>query len=154
MDQTVRPAPFPIPRGAGTLHFLTMALYAGFAIPVTIIALGEFWPAGVALAVIFAVFWPKAPKHLRGDFAAHPITRVAPSVPEADVRPSGNASFDAYRSEMLDRLEKEQSRFDDFLGRLREAKDKAEFEDFMEDRARAARAATGTDDAPELREPA
>ncbi len=49
---------------------------------------------------------------------------------------SGNAAFDAYRSETLRRLEDEQAAFEAFLKRLREARDKAEFDQFMEDRAR------------------
>jgi len=50
-------------------------------------------------------------------------------------RPSGNAAFDAYKSETLSRLEKEQDNFEAFLKRLRDAKDKAEFDQFMNDRA-------------------
>jgi len=49
-------------------------------------------------------------------------------------RPSGNKAFDEYRAETLRRLEEEQQEFQDFLGRLREAKDKAEFDQFMADR--------------------
>lgn len=49
---------------------------------------------------------------------------------------SGNAAFDAYRAETLRRLEDEQGEFEAFLKRLREARDKAEFDQFMEDRAR------------------
>ncbi len=56
----------------------------------------------------------------------------------AAMRPSGNAAFDAYKSETLRRLEEEQVQFEEFLHRLREAKDKAEFDQFMEDRARRA----------------
>jgi hypothetical protein len=56
------------------------------------------------------------------------------------MRSSGNAAFDAYKSETLRRLEEEQEAFEAFLQRLRDAKDKAEFDSFMEDRARAARA--------------
>ncbi|MBP1805479.1 DUF2852 domain-containing protein [Rubellimicrobium aerolatum] len=55
------------------------------------------------------------------------------------MRPSGNAAFDAYKAETLRRLEDEQRAFEDFLTRLREAKDKAEFDQFMDDRARKAR---------------
>jgi hypothetical protein len=47
---------------------------------------------------------------------------------------SGNRAFDEYRSETLRRLEEEQREFRDFLGRLRMAKDKAEFDQFMADR--------------------
>ncbi|KAF0171715.1 MAG: hypothetical protein FD162_2799 [Rhodobacteraceae bacterium] len=58
----------------------------------------------------------------------------------AAMRPSGNAAFDAYKADMLRRLEDEQTAFESFLQRLREAKDKSEFDSFMEDRARAASA--------------
>lgn len=47
---------------------------------------------------------------------------------------SGNTAFDAYREETLKRLEDEQDEFEDFLGKLRQAKDKAEFDDFMNER--------------------
>jgi hypothetical protein len=49
---------------------------------------------------------------------------------------SGNRAFDEYRSETLRRLEEEQREFQDFLGRLRMAKDKAEFDEFMAERRR------------------
>ncbi len=49
---------------------------------------------------------------------------------------SGNSAFDAYKSETLRRLEEEQMAFESFLQRLREAKDKSEFDAFMDDRAR------------------
>ena len=51
---------------------------------------------------------------------------------------SGNRAFDDYREETLKRLEDEQREFHDFLGRLRMAKDKAEFDEFMTERRRAA----------------
>ena len=47
---------------------------------------------------------------------------------------SGNHAFDEYRTETLRRLEEEQREFRDFLDRLRFAKDKAEFDQFMADR--------------------
>lgn len=47
---------------------------------------------------------------------------------------SGNRAFDEYRQETLRRLEDEQKEFQDFLGRLRMARDKAEFDQFMADR--------------------
>jgi hypothetical protein len=48
--------------------------------------------------------------------------------------PSGNQAFDDYRAETLRRLEQEQQEFVDYLERLRRAKDKAEFDQFMADR--------------------
>jgi hypothetical protein len=56
----------------------------------------------------------------RGDFSALPST--------------GNAAFDDYRTETLKRLEDEQKEFTGFLDRLRRAKDKAEFDQFMTER--------------------
>jgi hypothetical protein len=47
---------------------------------------------------------------------------------------SGNVAFDEYREETLRRLEEEQQEFRSFLDRLRHAKDKAEFDQFMADR--------------------
>ena len=47
---------------------------------------------------------------------------------------SGNRAFDEYRSDTLRRLEDEQKEFHDFLDRLRMAKDKAEFDQFMAER--------------------
>ncbi len=53
----------------------------------------------------------------RGDYPAMPS--------------SGNLAFDEYRAETLKRLEDEQKEFSGFLDRLRRAKDKAEFDQFM-----------------------
>jgi uncharacterized protein DUF2852 len=52
----------------------------------------------------------------------------------ASPRSSGNRAFDEYRAETLRRLEEEQREFRDFLDRLRHAKDKAEFDQFMAER--------------------
>ena len=52
----------------------------------------------------------------------------------AGMRPSGNRAFDEYRDEALRRLEEEANEFRSFLERLRMAKDRAEFDDFMAER--------------------
>ncbi len=57
----------------------------------------------------------------RGDFWGRP-------------RSSGNRAFDDYRAETLRRLEDEQREFKEFLERLRFAKDRAEFDQFMAER--------------------
>ncbi|EEW26379.1 DUF2852 domain-containing protein [Rhodobacter ferrooxidans] len=59
-------------------------------------------------------------------------------------RSSGNTAFDAYKAETLRRLEDEQDAFNSFLQRLRDAKDKSEFDAFMADRAKAATAVAET----------
>jgi biopolymer transport protein ExbB/TolQ len=47
---------------------------------------------------------------------------------------TGNRAFDEYREETLRRLEEEAKEFQAFLQRLRHAKDKAEFDQFMAER--------------------
>jgi hypothetical protein len=47
---------------------------------------------------------------------------------------SGNVAFDEYREETLNRLDEEQREFRDFLDKLRAAKDRAEFDQFMAER--------------------
>jgi hypothetical protein len=49
---------------------------------------------------------------------------------------SGNYAFDGYRADTLRRLEEEQREFMAFLDRLRHAKDKAEFDQFMAEHRR------------------
>ncbi len=146
MAETSQMPRLPAAPGPGALHILTTLLYAGFAIPVTIIALDEAWPAGVAVAVIFAIFWPKIPKSLRRAGPKAAVETVSPDTPQPGTRPSGNASFDAYRVEMLNRLEQEQVNFESFLERLRDAKDQSEFDRFMD--ARAEERARPTDETP------
>lgn len=55
------------------------------------------------------------------------------------MRPTGNAAFDAYKAETIQRLMSEQEAFESFLQRLRQAKDKSEFDAFMDERAKTAR---------------
>ena len=57
---------------------------------------------------------------------------------------SGNTAFDAYKADTLRRLEDEQEAFEAFLQRLRNSKDKSEFDTFMDERARANQAAAAT----------
>jgi len=47
---------------------------------------------------------------------------------------SGNRAFDEYRADTLRRLQEEQREFKEFLQRLRFAKDRAEFDQFMVER--------------------
>src|SRR5690606_21700035 len=89
--------------------------------------------AGVALAVLF--LW-------RG-FGILPADAGSEA---AEPAPTGNAAFDAYRAEMLRRLETERAQFEAFLDRLRQSRDKSEFDEFMENRARRAREEQAPDD--------
>jgi hypothetical protein len=139
------PPPMPV-----FLQFLSMVFFLAFSIVATVLAFEWFWPAGFALAVIIVLrgFGPLGWER-RQTWAR--VRQMAPGLPE---RPSaGNASFSAYRTDMLDRLEQEQRDFDGFLTRLRDARDKTEFDAFLDDRAgRHALPPEGT--AATLREPA
>jgi len=85
-----------------------------------------FWPVGLALLAY--MIWSK--RMFKGH-CAKPRHRYA-----ARFTSTGNSAFDAYKTETLRRLEEEQDAFESFLKRLRDAKDKAEFDQFMDDRAR------------------
>jgi len=65
------------------------------------------------------------------------------------LRPSGNRAFDEYREEALRRLEDEAKEFREFLERLRMAKDRAEFDDFMRARRNGQGPGTGSAQGPE-----
>ncbi len=87
------------------------------------------WPIGLALLAY--MIWSK--RMFNGSCASR--TRHARHA----FKSSGNSAFDAYKAETLRRLEDEQGAFEEFLQRLREAKDKSEFDQFMDDRARKAK---------------
>jgi hypothetical protein len=66
------------------------------------------------------------------------------------IRPTGNRAFDEYREEALRRLQDEADEFKSFLERLRMAKDRAEFDQFMNDRRnRPAGPSGGSGEAPQ-----
>lgn len=100
-----------------------VAMIAGFVIA---------WPIG--LFILGYMIWSKrmfgSCSHRRhGKTDVNRFYRAAPT---------GNAAFDAYRDETLKRLEDEHQAFLDYLEKLREAKDKAEFDRFMAERQNAA----------------
>jgi hypothetical protein len=98
-----------------------------------------WWPLGLAsLAFLIGSgrmgcgsfrgqMWGRHGGHNGGHHRGHGMWWQQPSS-------SGNRAFDEYRSETLNRLEEEQRDFRNFLDRLRMAKDKAEFDQFMADR--------------------
>ncbi len=106
-----------------------------------VISFALVWPVG--LAILAYMIWSKRM------FGSCSKRRTGASFATAAsmTRSSGNSAFDAYRDETLRRLQDEQASFERFLDRLRQAKDKAEFDQFMEERAKSAedrRADNGT----------
>ncbi|MEL7167023.1 MAG: DUF2852 domain-containing protein [Pseudomonadota bacterium] len=89
-----------------------------------------FWPVGLALLAY--MIWSKR-------MFSKSCTSRGMSRTMTTMRTSGNSAFDAYKADTLRRLEEEQHNFEAFLERLREAKDKAEFDQFMDERAAAAK---------------
>jgi hypothetical protein len=69
-----------------------------------------------------------AAERFRGAWQSRPAQGPGPQ------GPSGNRAFDEYRADTLRRLEDEQREFMEFLDRLRHAKDKGEFDQFMAER--------------------
>jgi hypothetical protein len=90
-----------------------------------------FWPIGLAL-LAYAI-WSKRM------FNGSCRTNRTAWGHRHGFKSSGNTAFDAYKADTLRRLEEEQAAFEAFLQRLREAKDKTEFDLFMDERARRAR---------------
>lgn len=102
-----------------------------------------FWPVGLAL-VFYMTFTNRWSKTMFGQSCRSHHNRSnrqsGPWGQHGGLRSSGNSAFDAYKAETLRRLEEEQLAFETFLERLRAAKDKTEFDNFMDDRSRSAQA--------------
>ncbi|EAQ03356.1 hypothetical protein OB2597_02012 [Pseudooceanicola batsensis HTCC2597] len=94
-----------------------------------------FWPVGLALLAY--MIWSK--QMFRKSCRRNSRSLQMRKSGMVAMKSSGNTAFDAYKSETLRRLEEEQEQFESFLERLREAKDKAEFDQFMDERARKTR---------------
>lgn len=96
----------------------------------TIVAFILFWPLGLALLAY--LIWSRKMSLTSRSTACCGRTRRKSHMS----RPTGNTAFDAYKDETLRRLEEEQEKFEAFLQRLRDARDKAEFDQFMDERAK------------------
>jgi hypothetical protein len=97
-----------------------------------------WWPVG--LAVLGFILWRKSMgcwSHGSAERWQHKMERMRSRMeggPWGYHSSSGNHAFDEYRTETLRRLEDEQREFREFLERLRFAKDKTEFDQFMAER--------------------
>ena len=112
-------------------------------IAVTILGFIFFWPVG--LAILAYLFWSRRMKcwkhegwsdmrRARGRWHNQWKDFGQDGFGWHRSGSSGNAAFDEYRNETLKRLEEEQKEFFEFLERLRQAKDKSEFDQFMSER--------------------
>jgi hypothetical protein len=106
-------------------------------IALMILSFFVYWPLG--LAILAYLIWSKRMGCRHGDAGAWWQKQEEAArrwYGSGYMRSSGNWAFDEYRAETLRRLEEEQREFKEFLQRLRRAKDKAEFDQFMADRGR------------------
>jgi len=98
-----------------------------------------FWPAGlVVLGFLIGSGRMKCWTSRRGEHWREGMERMQERAAQwcgprsaGTANSSGNRAFDEYRAETLRRLEEEERQFKEFLDRLRQAKDKAEFDQFM-----------------------
>lgn len=100
-----------------------------------ILAFVAAWPLG--FAILAYMIWSKrmfSCRHRHHNHNRHQARYADRFNGPSFSRPTGNAAFDAYRDETLKRLEDEHRDFVDFLQKLREAKDKAEFDQFIQGR--------------------
>ncbi|MEL7105456.1 MAG: DUF2852 domain-containing protein [Pseudomonadota bacterium] len=129
------------------VQILAIIGYTGFSIPVAIIAMTQYGILGMFVVLLIIWGWSEVlnlgTKPTMNDI----VDRLRPKTDETAASDTGNASFDAYKSELLTRLENEQANFKTFLARLREAKDKTEFDTFMEARERVAQERSSTEPA-------
>jgi hypothetical protein len=117
-------------------------------IGLTIVSFIVFWPLGlVVLGYLIGSGRMACWAHSNGDRwqrrmerMQHRMERMQAAAEQWTGRgfrgSSGNRAFDEYRDETLRRLEEEQREFKAFLDRLRHAKDKAEFDQFMAEHRR------------------
>lgn len=123
------------------VQIITIIVLGIVSIVAVSMAFSETWVAGVAVVALLFPIWMRSPaftgqsKHPGNTDAK--VKEVAPQTPKT--KSSGNASFDAYRDEMLARLEKESEEFERFLARLRKARDAKEFDEFMDARVQKSR---------------
>ncbi|MEM7749692.1 MAG: DUF2852 domain-containing protein [Pseudomonadota bacterium] len=114
-------------------------------IGVMVIGFVIFWPIG--LAILGYLIWSGrmgcGRKGMRNRWQQRMAGKWEEKMQEFGMtakayQPTGNYAFDEYREETLRRLEEEAEHFKGFLDKLRMAKDKAEFEQFMTERKSSA----------------
>jgi hypothetical protein len=126
------------PSGWSHDYFAMWSLSRPLLIAATITGFIIWWPVGLALLCV-AIWNRRFGRYLFGNGQGRGGWGGPWSCGRQESRShagqsSGNAAFDEYKAETLRRLEEEQGEFASFLDRLRFAKDKAEFDQFMAER--------------------
>ncbi len=114
-------------------------------IAVMVVGFIVWWPLGLA-TLAFLIWSGRMGCHARGSARwEHKMQRMQERMRGrmegsgwwSHSPSSGNSAFDEYKAETLKRLEEEQRAFREFLDRLRMSKDRAEFDQFMNERRRS-----------------
>jgi hypothetical protein len=112
----------------GFIGFI-LATLVGLAWAVVWIAFALFWLVWpLVLLVVAGLAWRR---QARGWQRAQ---RMSTEAPQRQASSSGNAAFDTYRAETVQRLDEERAHFGAFLERLRKAKDKEAFDRYVAER--------------------
>ena len=123
------------PRSGFDPWSLVWSLPKPVLIAATVLAFVLFWPIGLAVLCFMVGTGRIGGRWAHRNGGKHAADRGGGCGRRRDEAPSsGNRAFDEYRQETLRRLEEEQRDFAAFLERLRFAKDKAEFDQFVADR--------------------
>lgn len=132
--ETLSPPP---PWGAGHSFWVPYFIPKPVLIVLTLLGFMLWWPIGLLMLAVTlcrrSMFWGYRRWGSWQSTGFAPGTGWKGWVGGAPPS-SGNHAFDEYRAETLRRLEEEQKEFAEFLERLRFAKDKAEFDQFMTER--------------------
>lgn len=113
----------------------------GLWIGLTLLGFMVWWPFGVAFLAY--LFWSGKMKCSHSHHAGHGRPRGfreffhtmgGGCCSRRHTDSTGNSAFDDYRKETLNRLEEDQREFMEFLERLRRARDRSEFDQFMAER--------------------
>ena len=106
-----------------------LATLIGLAWAVVWIAFALFWLVWpLVLLVVAGIVWRRQARNWQR------AQRTSPETPQREAPSSGNAAFDAYRADTVQRLDEERAHFGAFLERLRKAKDKEAFDSYMAER--------------------
>ena len=89
-----------------------------------------FWPIG--LGILFYLMWSGRMGCKSRNWSG--FSRKRWNQAQKVFRPTGNNAFDEYRDETLNRLQQEADEFKTFMKRLRAARDKAEFDQYIAER--------------------
>ena len=112
----------------GFIGFI-LATLVGLAWAVVWIAFALFWLVWpLVLLVVAGIAWRRQARSWQR------AQQTSPEAPKYETSSSGNAAFDSYRAETVQRLDEERARFGEFLERLRKAKDKEAFDRYVAER--------------------